>query len=235
MNRRFSIYRLRKQAPAGFTLVELLIVMAILAIITATSVSAFRSVSAALGLSTAGQLITSEIITARQTALTYSQTVEVRFYYYTDSYTGQSQYQSVQTFSTRDGINFTQLDRISFLPPNIMISHSTGTSTTALSYPFGESNTTVNPMTTPTAATGALSIPGTVGMGYTYKVLRFKPGGSVDYVIPSTGAVPTGWPPTSWYITLFEKKYASASNSAIKNYITINVDSTDGRVRTFQP
>ncbi len=234
MINRFTSRSPGKSKAAGFTLVELLVVMAILAILTAASVSTFRSVSSALGLSTAGQLITSEITTARQTALTYSETVEVRFYYYTDLMTGTSQYQSLQTFGSTDGTNFTQMDRISYLPPSIMISFATGTSSTALSYPFGESNTTVNPMTTPNAVTGAQSIPGTVGLNYTYKVLRFKPGGSIDYIIPTSGS-PSGWPPASWYITLFEKKYASASNAAIKNYITINVDSTDGRVRTFQP
>jgi len=214
--------------------VELLVVMAIIAIIATAAVTGFSSVNSALGLSTAAQAITSEITTARQTALTYSETVEIRFYYYTDSITGTSQCQAIQSFSTTDGINFTQLDRITYLPRSIMISKSTGTSTTALSYPFGESNTTVNPTLTGTGTTGALSIPGTVGLNYTYKSLRFKPGGSIDFVMPASGA-PTGWPPTSWYVTLFEKKYASSANSAIKNFVTINVDATDGRVRTFQP
>jgi len=236
----------RREDGLGFTLVELLVVMAILAILAAASVAGFRSVSSALGLSTAGQLITSEITTARQTALTYSETVEVRFYYYMDSYTGTSQYQAIQSFSTQDGVNYTQMDRMSFLPSNIMISQTTGTSTTALSYPFGESNTTVNP-TYQVSATGTVTLNGSTttingvqtiaalaGQGYQYKSLRFKPGGSIDFVIPSSGA-PSGWPPTSWYITLFEKKYASAANANIKNFITVNVDATDGRVRTFQP
>lgn len=231
MNRRLHFQFSPKR---GFTLVELLVVMAIVAIIATAAVTGFQSVNSALGLSTAAQQITSEITTARQTALTYSKTVEVRFYYYPDARTGTSQYQAIQTFSTTDGINFTQLDRATFLPPSIMISQSTGTSSSALSYPFGESSSTVNPTLTGTGTTGAQSIPGTVGLNYQYKVLRFKPGGSIDFVIPTSGA-PSGWPPTSWYITLFEKKYASAANSAIKNFITINVDATDGRVRTFQP
>ena len=243
----------------GFTLVELLVVMAIIAVLAAASVTAFRSVSSALGLSTAGQVVASEITTARQTALTFSEEVEVRFYFYPDPVTGASQFNAVQSFSTTDGTNFTQVDRMSYMPASIMIAVSPGGSSTAtaLSYPFADNgngttstppSSTVNPTYQVTASgtasatingslttiNGVQTIPGTVGLTYYYKVLRFKPGGSVDYVIPSTPL--TGWPPSSWYVTLVEKKYANSTTaSVIKNYLTINVDSTDGRVRTFQP
>jgi len=205
------------------------VVLAIIGIITTVSVSALVGVNSALNLSTAAQTIMSEITLARQTALTYSETVEVRFYYYTDSHTNTSQYQAVQTYSTTDGTNFTQLDKISYLPTNIMIDQTTKAASTALSYPFGEASATLNPTYTPNTTTGAAPIPGTIGLGYTYKSLRFKIDGSVDYV-PGTSP----WPPSTWFITLYEKKYASTPSSA-KNFITVSVDSTNGRVRMFQP
>jgi uncharacterized protein (TIGR02596 family) len=220
----------------GFTLVELLVVLAIIAIIVAASVTAFSGVNSALNLSTASQTIMSEITTARQTALTYSETVEVRFYYYMDPITNTNQYQAIQTFTTRDGVNFTQLDKISYLPVNIMIDKST---TKPLSYPLSEADTTLNPQYTPnqnvtingvsTPTTGA---PPTLsgGQAYTYKFLRFKIDGGIDY---AAGTTP--WPPATWYITLYEKKYATAATAAIKNFVTVNVDSINGRIRMFQP
>ena len=246
---------MRKRTAAGFSLVELLAVMAIIAIIAAASISTFQGSTAAFNLSNAAQLITSEITTARQTALTYSETVEVRFYLYTDPITNATQYQAIQSFSTTDSVNFTQLDRISYFPVNIMIDQISGTSTTALSYPLVETagsppvsptytpnglvNLIQNGATTTATSSGApATIPGG-GVAYSYKYLRFKPSGAIDYVIPLSGA-PAGWPPASWYITLHEKRYYAtvttlAATPNIKNFITVSVDSTDGRVRTYQP
>ena len=198
----------------------------------------------------------SEITTARQTALTYSETVEVRFYLYTDSITNAAQYQAIQSFSTTDSVNFTQLDKINYFPVNIMINQSLGTSTTALSYPLVETAGTppVSPSYTPNGSVnliqnGAVTTPTSSGapptipagsLTYTYKYLRFKPSGTIDYVIPISGA-PAGWPPATWYITLHEKKYYATVTTLgltpnIKNFITVSVDSTDGQdSRTYQP
>jgi uncharacterized protein (TIGR02596 family) len=229
---------------AGLTVVELLVVMVIISLIAALAVSAYRSVNSAMNLSTAAQTITSEITIARQTALTDSEAVEVRFYLYPDAITGTDQFQAVQTFSTTDGSTYTALDKISYLPVNVMIDQTIVSPTvlplTALSYPFGESNAAANPgpytpngTVSGTLTSGApATLPGS-GVSYTYKTLRFKASGAVDYLMPTNP--PTGWPPAYWYITLYEKKYSGKPTTSIKNFVTISVDSTDGRVRTFQP
>ncbi len=232
-------------------MVELLVVIAIVAILATASSMAFRGVNSALNLSTAGQAVVAEITTARQTALTYSETVEVRFYIYPDVNTGGSQQiQAIQTFASHDGTTYTQIDRINYLPSNIIIDQGktgSGAYPNQLSYPIGETSSTVNPVCTPnsdqtisvngvkTSGTGVASIPA-VGYNYSYKVLRFKIDGSVDYVIPTSGA-PTSWPPATWYATLYEIKYAASTvaASSIQNFLTVSVDSIDGRVRTFQP
>ncbi|MEI9998944.1 MAG: prepilin-type N-terminal cleavage/methylation domain-containing protein [Verrucomicrobiota bacterium] len=237
----------RPHAPAarseGFSLVELLATIAIMAILSTLMVASVSSVNSSLNLSAAARAITSEITTARQIALTRSQITEIRFYNYMDSISHTNQYLAIQTLSTSDGSAFTPVDKINYLPMTIMIDCSpmTSGSASALSYPFNESSTALNPAPfTPNGSvnglstTGAPPLPNSVGMNYTYRSLRFKVGGGIDYLMPASA--PAGWPPPSWYITVYDKKYASAgSKAAIHNFITVDVDSLTGRVQTFQP
>ena len=232
-----------RQARTGFSLLELIAVMTIISIVSAIAIAGFSSINSSLSLSSAAQLLSNEITLGRQIALTNSETVEVRFYEFPDANTATNQFQAIQTFSTNDEKAFTPLDKISFLPSIIMIDCSplTSGSADALSYPFNEVSSSLNPLPyTPNgtinglSTTGALPLPGSVGMGYTYRSLRFKPSGGIDYLMPS--GAPADWPPTTWYITIYEKKYAAVSSKAlIRNFITVSVDSITGRVRLYQP
>jgi uncharacterized protein (TIGR02596 family) len=243
MNTQSRLYFPQKRAGQGFTLVELLVVIAIMTILSTLTVASLSSVNSSLNLSAAARTIASEIITARQVALTHSETTEVRFYNCMDTISQANQYLAIQTFSTTDGSTFTPLDKINYLPTTIMIDSSplASGSSGALSYPFNESSTSLNPAPfTPNglvnghSTTGAPPLSNSVGMNYTYRSLRFKAGGGIDYLMPATA--PAGWPPLSWYITVYDKKYANASSKAvIQNFITVNVDSLTGRVQTFQP
>jgi len=210
-------------SAAGFTLVELLVVMAIIALLTALTVTGFRSVNTALSLSTATQAVTTELTTARQTALTLDETVQVRFYQYPDS-TGQTttkEYQSMQSFKTQDGKTYTPIDKITYFPATIMISANT-----TYSAPLGTTTAT------PAATTDVNITSNGVGHGYSYVPINFKSNGMID---PQPGSA--SWPITAantpWFITLYEKKYAAGGTPV--NYTTISVDPQDGRMRMFQP
>lgn len=189
--------------------------MAIVAILTAAAVSAFRSVNSSLNLTTASQMVTNELTTARQTALTLDEAVQVRFYQYPDitGATTTSEYQAMQTFSFKNGV-YTPLDKITYLPRNIMIS-----SNTTYSSPLGGDSTSSPATTDPSI------LANNIGQSYKYDSLTFKSNGAIDPA-PSTT---TG----TWYITLYEKKYAISGTPV--NFITINLDGVDGRVRVFQP
>ncbi|MDQ3621133.1 MAG: Verru_Chthon cassette protein D, partial [Verrucomicrobiota bacterium] len=64
----------------GFTLVELLAVMAILVVLLVLLVPASTSLVRSTRLTTASQLLTDEMAAARQMALTQNRIVEMRFY-----------------------------------------------------------------------------------------------------------------------------------------------------------
>ena len=121
--KRYLMVGMRAISPRnGFSLVEMLTVLAIITILTAASTSAFFKMKASLDLSSGAQMVVSELSLARQTALTLNQTVEVRFYQFPDrNGTGTQQIQALQLFSINNGVD-TPLDKIAFLPPEIMIS-----------------------------------------------------------------------------------------------------------------
>jgi uncharacterized protein (TIGR02596 family) len=214
--------KLRSRFPAcdhGFSLVELLVVLAVISIVSTLTIMAFRGVNSALNLSSATQQVSAELTNARQTALTLDETVQVRFYQFPDT-TGSSttkEFQAMQTFETRDNPPL-PLDKIVYLPSNIMISGSA-----TYSPPLSSSNMTA---TTPVATDPAINLNG-IGQNYTYVAVAFKSNGTID-----TTALSGSWT-SSWFITLFEKKYASATN--LVNYTTVSIDPQDGRLRIFQP
>jgi len=205
----------------GFSLVEMLVVLAVISLVATMTIMAFRGVNSALNLSSASQQVSAELTNARQTALTLDETVQVRFYQFPDV-TGASttkEFQAMQTFQSRDSVTFTPLDKITYLPSNIMISSSG-----SYSPPLASANVTP---ATPSATDPAINLNG-IGQNYTYIALAFKSNGTID-----TTAYTGTWFTGTWFITMFEKKYASATQ--LVNYTTVSIDPQDGRLRIFQP
>lgn len=196
----------------AFTLVELLVVMTIVIVLGSLSVTGMRSLTTSLGLSSATQALISELTTARQTALSLDETVQVRFYQFPDStgVTPTKEYQAIQSFRTKDGLTYTPLDKVVYLPPNIMISPNT-----TYSSPLGSTTATNAATTDPT-----LMVNG-IGNNYSYVGVNFKSNGTID---PQVSA---------WFVTLYEKKYGTTGTPV--NFTTVSVDPQNGRLRLFQP
>ena len=215
-----SIRGAARRGASGFTLVELLVVLGIISVLATLAVVGFRGVNTALNVSTATQAISAELTNARQTALTLDETVQVRFYQYPDSSGASSakEFQAMQMFQTKDNATFTPLDKISYLPANIMIS-----SNATFSPPLAPGNVTAKIPATSDPSIGL----GGVGQNYTYVPINFKSNGTIDSTLFGS------WYAGSWFITLYEKRYASATQ--LVNYATISIDPQDGRLRIFQP
>lgn len=71
--------RLMKKGLRAFSLLELLVVVAIMAILSTLAVSAFGSISRSMALTRGGDLLAGEIERARQMAISKNTSAEVRF------------------------------------------------------------------------------------------------------------------------------------------------------------
>lgn len=83
----------------GFSLVELLVVMAVIVMLLAVAVPALNSVLAGSSVSRAGQMISDAFVLARQEAISKNQDVYVRFLRFADGVDPTAQWRAVQVWT----------------------------------------------------------------------------------------------------------------------------------------
>lgn len=192
----------------AFSLMELLVVVAILSIVSALSIPAFRSVSAASSLAAARQVVSAELDLARQTALSRRVSVEVRFYqlpaYGAASVAAPSQFRALQAF-TRTATATNALDKISYFPQPALAT----------------ADATASPLLQSPAA-GTARLPD-VGTNYRYVPVVFAPDGSLSS------------PTSDVFLTLVLDHAPLTRGTLPANFITIQVDPFNGRVFTYSP
>jgi uncharacterized protein (TIGR02596 family) len=209
----------------SFTLVEMLVVLAIIGILTVISVPAITSVVRSSGLTTGGASVMSEIDLARQTAMARNCQVEFRFYKLPDSGapagSSPTVYRAFQIFSLDDdGSQTNAVTKVVFLPANIIITNSDTLSSllpsTPSDPPYAVSGSAAgNPL-------GPYSPP-----SYSYMDFHFRANGSTDLNPDSA---------STWFVTLVnEHDSSSGANGLPANFFTIQVDPLTGRARSFRP
>ena len=198
----------------AFSLVELLVVMAIVILLAVLTMPAISSIGRSSSLNTATQAVTGTLDLARQTAITQNRTVEVRFYKLPAD--GQptatpSDFRGMQVFVVDyDTTNAVQR-------PTILPSPAIFSTNLAASSLMDES---LFPETTPPA--GVTVAP--AGVNYRYRSLRFKPDGSVDLAFSGT-----------WFLSLVNKNDPIKTNSLPANYATIRLEAMTGRIKSERP
>jgi uncharacterized protein (TIGR02596 family) len=208
----------------GFSLVELLVVLAIIAIVSALAVPAIGSALRSYKLDTTGQVVVNQLNLARQTALSRGHAVQVRFYQlpdYNAVTTGApSVYRGMQTFVEGDPIQGTPVTVATtamikpiLFPAPVVISTATGTGPVSPLLPA-----------TPNSADPLNPLP-VYQANYKYAVFHFKPDGSTD--ISGTGNVNS--------ITLVIENDKIATGGLPANFETIAIDPLNGAVRSFRP
>ena len=206
----------------GFSLLELLLVVAIIVLVYAFALPAANSMLTTYRLSTGADIAVGQISSARHSAIAHNHTVEMRFYRYALSgYPGEQptspatgKYRALQLFEYNDGGKAVPITKVSQLPGGIIM--DSGTLSTLLASTqlkiFGNS-TSLDPQVTLAEC----------GTNYICSAYQINPGG-----ITSLSA--TQW----WYLTLHKLTDGDALATPPHNYATIQVDADSGTVRVIQ-
>lgn len=195
----------------AFSLVELLVVMAISGILLALTVLGFNSLLTSSRMDQGGRLVVDEINLARQLAVTRNENVEIRFIRRNRAgETGASVYWQMQAgvVDKTNAAVFTPIKQAAQLPAGIVI--ETGTLLSPLLTQLPESNN--------------------IAPSYTYRSIVVRPTGEVE---------PAGTPPVNelsrWCFTLIPERQLGRPLGEIRDFVTVQIDPLTARPRPYRP
>jgi uncharacterized protein (TIGR02596 family) len=192
----------------AFSLIEMLVVIAIVALLASMTLPAFHAVTSGVTLERGGQDVASLLALARENAIAKSRPVEIRLIKSTSS-SGQTVYRGVQPWIVKDDSGtFKPLGRLTWLPDAVAI-----TEQSQLSPMFG-ANVQVGTMTV-------------AGSNCAYVSFGFRPNGSL---VAGTNLISS----TNSCLTVVAEKDLSSSGTP-QNFYSIYINPTTGDVRTFRP
>jgi uncharacterized protein (TIGR02596 family) len=214
---------MRKTSPQqGFTLVELLVVLAIIALLGAFTIPAITSGLRASALTQGAQKVINEIAVAHQAALAQDHIVEVRFYQLAKSgMPGETvgnpstgKFRALQSFVIDSTGNATAFDKVQLLPDSVIMD-----SNSALSSLLGSAQAK-----SWTANDPQILLPN-VGTAYNARVFQFQADGS-------TNLNPIG---QQWFVTLHGLSVGDNLTTLPTNFFMLQVDALNGHVQNYRP
>ena len=218
---------------AGFSLIELLLVLAIIALLATISGPSLVSVLRGSSLNQAGQMIQDQLTLYRQLAVNNNYVVEVRIYNFKDSsLSGDTgHYRGIQAFKVTQSTNAsgaivttkTAITKAQRLPPSVIIDAGGSISNAANNISYFIKALSGSLVTADSTYPSLFD----VGTNYSYVAFQFNPDGS-------TNQTSLGW---GCFMTLhaLSSGDALAKASLPKNYYTIQIDPYNGRIYAYRP
>ena len=197
------------QVRSAFSLIELLVVVAIIGLLMTTAAPALNSVLENGRLTQATTLVVNQFTLARQKASAENKNITLRFIRKDTS----SSYDRIQLVTLDSASNATPVSRLTTLPMQTAIASDTALSSLMS---LGESSA---------SSTKDPSIP-ELGTSYLYRQCTFRPRGSLD-----------GSPLTitdKWFATVVLQRNAS-NTTAPANFATIHIDPVNGGLQIYRP
>ncbi len=216
---------------AGFTLVEMLVVMAIMSILIVFAVLSVRGIGDSQKLTTAASVVQAQIEGARQFATSRNRPVELRLYQYQDNESpgAAEEFQALQLFTIGPFGKLSPAGRIERLPAPMRL--STDVAFSSLLDPSASPvRTAKDPASDPTSAdqpvAASSATPGDENDRFNYKYvsIRFRADGSFALD-----------PARLWFVTVEDPREAAEAGKARGKSITIQIDPVNGVVRSLRP
>ena len=203
------IQNFRLRIENGFTIVELLMVMAILILLSALTIGSFKGIQAYQITSSATEFASVAKL-AKQMAITSGKAVDLRLYKASTSATNYSGYRILQPADLA-GNGSRPLSRIRHLPEGIVMRASS----------LGSTLLSDARETTETAPAGFI--------GDHVKVIGFRPNGSLN--LPAS----PGQSRKEWTVTFAAENAAVVDNGLPANFATVSFDALLGTTEVYRP
>lgn len=227
----------------GFTLVELLVVIAMIALLATFAVPSIDSMLGANEINRAQQAVQESLTFARQTAIARNRRVEVRFYKldHPESVGSDRTFCAMQAFLIDESNKVTPVGRITRLPRSVLMNEGW----VMLMEQMVPNSTLLDPadLTTlkifdldPNNTTDPKIRLGSNEFDYEAKFFQFRPDGSTNLD-----------PNKKWYLTIHATRSGLAEtfrddrvggNKASRpplNFVTLQIDPVSGGVRAYRP
>jgi uncharacterized protein (TIGR02596 family) len=210
----------------GFTLIEMLVVITLIAIMGAVTVPSVNKIMVGSKLTQSAQLVIDQFSIARQIALTRNHAVEVRIYRFGDAETPgedksvptSGRYRAIQLFEITDSGAATALGDAVRLAPSMFFDSGNTLSTLIGS---AASSPAVPTLTASGSQTVSVSM---VGNTYDSSTFRFNADGSTNLDVTKL-----------WFLTLHNRNDQDAQSTPPANFFTLQIEPSNGHIYTFRP